>query len=48
MCKMAMGMRKVRLFMFVIGLCMLFSPGLSSAEEMKGPEVPGLDPEEVQ
>jgi subtilisin family serine protease len=48
MCKMAMGMRMARLFMLVIGFCMLFFPGLSSATDIEGPEVPGLDPEEVQ
>lgn len=48
MCKMAMGMRMARLFMLVIGFCMLFFPGLPSAAEMEGPEVPGLDPEKVQ
>ena len=48
MCKMVAGMRMARLFMFVIGFCMLFSPGLSSAAEMERLEVSGLDPEEVQ
>ena len=48
MCKMVAGMRMARLFMFVIGFCMLFFHGLSSAAEMEGLEVSGLDPEEVQ
>jgi len=48
MCKMAMGMRMARWFMWAIGFCMLFFPGLSSAAEMEGAEVPGLAPEEIQ
>ena len=48
MCKMAMGMRKTRFFMLVIGFCMLLFPGVPSSGEMEGPEFPGLDPEEVQ
>ena len=48
MCKMAMGMRKARFFMLVIGFCMLLFPGLPSAGETEGLEVPDLNPEEVQ
>ena len=48
MCKMAMGMRKARFFMLLIGFCMLLFSGLPSAGETEGLEVPDLNPEEVQ
>ncbi len=48
MCKMVMGMRMARLFMFVMGFGMLFFPGVSPAAAVEGREISGLDPVEIQ
>jgi len=48
LCKMVMGMSKALFFMVVIGSCVLVFSGLPLAGEMERPELPGLDPEEVQ
>ena len=45
---MAIVMRKVRFFIFVVGSCMLLFSGFPLAGERDGPEAPDLDPEEIQ
>ncbi len=47
MYEMAIVARKARLFMLVIGFCMLLFSGLPSAGEMEGTEAPGLDPDTI-
>jgi len=47
-CKIATGMRKARFSMLVIGFCMLLFSGVPLAGEIGRPELPGLDPQEVQ